>query len=148
MGQSPAAFGVHPGVEVLVSLVQQLLRPEAVKPQQPVRLIEPVLPQKGRLHVLGGEQGVLHHRDVGGIKDALQAVTVIEPLGQPEDVEVRVPGGAHDELGALSGGGEAGGVAVFDQFLPALLAPGLNLPHGSQNGSLRLVRGQGFQPRL
>ena len=68
VGQGPAALGVHPGVEVLGSLVQQLLRPEAIEPQQPVRLIEPVLPQKRRLHVLGGEEGVLHHGDVGGIE--------------------------------------------------------------------------------
>ena len=47
VGQGPAALGVHPGIKVRMGRVQQLLRPEPVKPQQPVRLIEPVLPQGG-----------------------------------------------------------------------------------------------------
>ena len=148
MGQGPAAFGVHPGVEVLAVLIQQFLRPEAVKPQQPVCLVEAVLPQEGRLCVPGGQQGVFYHRDVSGIEHPFQSVAVIETLGQPEDVEVRVLGGSHNELGTLSSGGEAGGVAEFHQFLPALPVPGLDLPHGGQNGPLCLVRGQGLQPCL
>ena len=63
-------------------------------------------------------------------------------------MEIRVPGGPHDELGALPGGGEAGGVPVLYQLFPALPVPGLNLPHGGQDGPLCLVRGQGIQPRL
>ena len=148
MPEGPTALGIHLGVEVRMACIQQLLRPEAVKPQQPVRLIQPVLPQQGRLRVLGGQQGVLHHRHVGGVEHPFELVAVIQPLGQPQDVEVRVRRGPHDQLGALPGRGEPGGVAVLHQLLPALLSPHPNLPHGSQDGLLRLVRGQGPKSRL
>ena len=148
MLKGPAALGVHLGVEVRVACVQQLLRPEAVKPQQPVRLIQPVLPQQGRLGVPGRQQGVLHHRHIGGVEHPFEPVAVIQPLGQPQDVVVRVRRGPHDQLGALAGGGELGGVAVLHQLLPALLAPHPDLPHGGQDGLLCLVRCQGPEARL
>ena len=63
-------------------------------------------------------------------------------------MQVGVRRGPHDQLGALAGGGEARGVAVFYQLLFALLAAGLNLPHGGKDGLLGLIRSQGFEPRL
>ena len=78
MPQGPGTLGVHPGVEVGVGLVQQLLRPEVVEPQQPVGLVQPVLPQQGRLEVLpGGEEGTVGHRHIGGEKHPFQLILVI-----------------------------------------------------------------------
>ena len=64
------ALGVQQGIEVRVGLVQQLLGFKAVKPQQPVRLVQPVLPQQGRLGVQRGQKGVFHHRNIGGVEHA------------------------------------------------------------------------------
>ena len=64
------ALGVQQGIEVRMGLVQELLGLEAVKPQQPVRLVQPVLPQQGRLGVQRGQKGVLHHRNIGGVEHA------------------------------------------------------------------------------
>ena len=71
MGHRPAALGVKLRIDVRVGLVQQLAGLKAVEPQQPVRLIEPVLPQQRRLGVQRGEKAVLHHRHIGGIKHPL-----------------------------------------------------------------------------
>ena len=49
-----------------------------------------MLPQQGRLDVPGGQQGVLHHRHIGGIEHPFELVAVIEPLGQPENVEIGI----------------------------------------------------------
>lgn len=60
----PVALGVDERVEALVPLVEQLGGVEAVEAQQPVRLVKPVLPQKRRPGVEGGQQRVLLHRHV------------------------------------------------------------------------------------
>ena len=122
-------------------LIQQFLGPEAVKAQQPVRLIEPVFPQQGRLDRFGREQGVLHHRDIGRIEHMFELVPIVQSLGQAQDVQIAFRCGADNQLGALSGRSETGSMAVFGQLFPALMAPGLDLPHGGQDGALGLVRG-------
>ena len=148
MPQGPAAFGVQTGVKGRGLLVQQLLRTEPVKPQQPVRLIEPMLPQQGRLGLLGVEKGTFHHRHIGGEKYPFQLIPVIKPLRQPQNVEVAVRRGTHDHLGALARRGELECVAVLDQFFFILNTSDLNLPHGGQHGGLRLFRGQSPQSCL
>ena len=91
---------------------------------------------------------MLHHRHIGGIEHTFELVPVIESLGQTQDVKVGVGRGPHDQLGALPGRGEPGGVAVLHQLLPALLAPGADLAHRGQDGLFGLVRSQGFKPRF
>ncbi len=88
---------------------------------------------------------MLHHRNVGGIEHSFQPVAVVEPLGETQDVEVVVRRGPHNELGALTGRGEPGGVAVFYQLLFALPVPDLDLTHRSQDRLFGFVRRQGFQ---
>ena len=148
MPQGPAAFGVQTGVKGRGLLIQQLLCTEPVKPQQPVRLIEPMLPQQGRLGLLGGEKGTFHHRHIGGEKYPFQLIPVIKPLRQPQNVEVAVRRGTHDHLGALARRGELGCVAVLDQFFFILNTSDLDLPHRSQYSGLRLFRGQSPQSCL
>ena len=107
-----------------------------------------MLPEERGLGVLGGEKGILHHRDIGGEEDPLQMVAVVEPLGEAQDVKVRVLGGAHDHLGALPGGGKPGRVAVLHQFLPVFPGASGDLPHGCEDGFLGLVRRQDPQSLL
>ncbi len=68
MAQRPAALGVKGGVKVRRAVIQQLTRMKAVKPQQPVSLIEPVLAQQRRLGVKSGQERVRDYRHVGGIE--------------------------------------------------------------------------------
>ena len=78
----PVAFGVQIRVKALVFLVQNFVCLELVEPQQPVGLIQPVLPQQRRFGVQGRQAGVLGHRDVGGVEHPLQAVLLVHALGE------------------------------------------------------------------
>ncbi|MNY52641.1 hypothetical protein D3C86_1883310 [compost metagenome] len=51
MIDGPAAFRIQQRVEVGRGFIQQLLSLKAVETQQPIRLIEPVLPQQRRFGV-------------------------------------------------------------------------------------------------
>ena len=78
----PVAFRVQIGVEVRMIGVQNLVRFELIEPQQPVRLIEPVLPQQRGLGIQRGQAGILGHGDIGGVELPLEAVFLVHPLGQ------------------------------------------------------------------
>ena len=73
----PVALGVQIGVEVGVVTVQKLLCLELVKAEQPVCLIEPMLPQQRRLGIQRRQAGVLGHRDVGGVKHPFQVILIV-----------------------------------------------------------------------
>ena len=149
VAQGPGALGVHPGIEIRVNLIQQLLRPEVVVPQQPVRLIQPVFPEQGRLKALaGGEQTAVRHGHVGRIEHPLELVAIIESLAQSEDLLVRLRGRPNDHLGRLSRWSEAGGVAVPDQLLEGGGDVIPDLAHRGQNILLGLVRAQQGQAAL
>ena len=142
MSDGPVALGVHQRIEVRVLLVQQLLGPEAVKPQQPVRLIQAVLPQQRGLRILGGQQTVLDYRYIGGIEHSFETVLLVQRLGQVQDMAIIVRRGAHNELSALSGRGKHRGVAGLHQLCLALSGPVPNLCHGPQNGLFAFIRSQ------
>ena len=149
MVQRPGALGVYQGVEVGIGFVQQLLSPEVVEPQQPVRLVEPVFPQQGRSEGLGGgEEPVVGHRHIGRVEHPLELVLVIEGLGKGEDVPVALRRGADNHLGGLPRRGEAGGVAEPGQLPPAGLNAIPDLGHGGQDGGLGLVGRQAAQALL
>ena len=149
VAEGPAALGVQPGVQIGVVLVQELVGAEVIVPQQPVRLIEPVLPEQGRPEALGGgEERAGGHGHIGGVEHPLEPVAAVEPLAEPEDVEVALRGGPHDHLGGLARRGEAGGVAEEAQLLPGAEDAVPDLPHGGEDGGLALVRGQPLQRRL
>ena len=148
MAHRPAALGVQVGAEIGAGLIQDFLRPELVKPQQPVGLVQPVLPHQGRLGVQGGQAAVLCHRDVGRVKDPLEAVLVVQPLGEPEDLVVSLGGGSHNHLGALARRGEGGRMAVKGQLLPAGGSRGGNLAHGAEDFPAALVGGQQVEAAL
>ena len=65
MAQRPAALGVKGRIKVRRAVVEQLVCAKAVKPQQPVGLIEPVLAQQRRLGVERGQKRVLDYRHIG-----------------------------------------------------------------------------------
>ena len=148
MLHGPVALGVKVGVEVLVTLVQNLVRLELVEPQQPVRLIKPMLPQQRGLGVQRREAGILGDGDVGRVKHPLEAVLLVHPLGQLQDMVIRLRRGSHDHLGALPGGGKLGRFAVEGQLLPVGGPLRRDLLHGAENGVPPLVRGQQLQAVL
>jgi len=51
MVKRPVAFGIQKGIELRISLIEQLGRRKAIKPQQPVRLVQPVFAQQRRFCV-------------------------------------------------------------------------------------------------
>ena len=148
MRQRPAAFGIQPGVEGGGVLAEQLFGAETVEAQQPVCLIQAMLPQQRRLGVFCGQERVLYHGDIGGEKDPLELIAVIEALCQAQDVEICIFRGADDELGALACGGELRSVAVFGQLLFVFFFADADLPHGRENGSFCFVGGQRLQAAL
>ena len=77
MPQRPVALGVQPWVKVRVGIIQQLGGLKAVKPQEPVRLVQAMLPQQRRFGVQGWQKTVLHHRYIRGVEHALQPVLAI-----------------------------------------------------------------------
>ena len=121
---------------------------ESIISEQPVRLIEPVLPQQRGLGVQRGQAGILGHGDVGGVEHPLEAVFLVHSLGQLEDVMIRLRRSPHDHLGALTGGREPGRFAVEGQFLPVGGSFHCDLLHGPEDGVPPLVRGQQFQAAL
>ena len=143
MVQRPGALGIHQGAEVRMGLVQQLLGPEVVKPQKPVSLIEPVLPEQGGLEgVPGGEEAAVRHGQIGREKDALELVCLVEPLGQQQNMPVALRRRADDHLGGLSCGSEARRMAVERQLLSGGLNTVPDLGHWGENGSAPLLRSQ------
>ena len=142
MCQRPAALGIQPRVEVRVRFVQQLRRMKAIKPQEPVRLIETVLPQQRRLCIQGRQQTVLHHWHIGGIEYPLQPELPVQGFRQMQDVSVAVVGSAYDQLCALSRRGKHRRVPVFGKLCLALRCAVPYQPHRAQNGLSGLVRRQ------
>ena len=61
---------------------QKFLCLELVKAEQPVCLIEPMLPQQRRLGVQRGQAGVHGHRDVGGVEHPFQTVLLVHALSE------------------------------------------------------------------
>ena len=124
-----------------------------VVPQQPVRLVQPVLPQQGRLEALGrGEQPAVRHRHIGGVEYPLQPVLVVQPLGQHQNLPVALRRGADDHLGGLPCRGEPGGVSELGQLRLGGGDAVPDLGHGGQDVGLFLVRSQqsqgGFRGQL
>ena len=142
-------LGIQQGIEVRMGFIQQLLGPEAVKAQKPVGLIQPVFPQQGRFGIQRREQGVLHYRDISGVEHAFETILLIQRLRQVQDVPVRVPGGSHDELGALTRRGKDRSVLVLYASSALLWAAWSRISAmGRKNGLLALIRGQRLQPLL
>ena len=63
-----------------------------IEPQQPIRLVKPVLPQQRRLGGLAErQQGSSSHRDISGKKHPFQLVFPVQPLGQTQESGNRCP---------------------------------------------------------
>ena len=111
-------------------------------PQQPVRLIQPVLPQQRRALVEGGQALVLHNRKIGRIKHTLERIFFVKPLGQVQNMVVCLRRGADDHLGTLPRRCKGLRLFVAYHLALALGAACRDLPHGTQNGGALFVRGQ------
>ena len=120
--------------------------------QQPVRLIEPVLPEQRRAGGGRGQAGIAVHWQIGGIKDPLQCIFFVKCFGEVHDMEVGFGTGPNDHLGTLSCRGKGGRMAIECDFFPAAGALHCDLPHGFQDGAPLFVgrqKGQaGFTGQL
>ena len=83
---------------------------KAVEAEQPVGLIEAMLPQQRRRGERR-EAAVAGARNIGGVVDPLQFQLVVQPLRQGDDIAVALRRGADDQLGTLPGRGKAGRTA-------------------------------------
>ena len=80
MAQRPVAFRVELCMKVRVGFIEQFIRLKTVEAEQPVCLIKAVFPKKRRLGFTLGQGGILVDRNVGGVKDALQVILLVEKL--------------------------------------------------------------------
>ena len=71
MPQRPIRFGIQKHIEIGLLPAQKLLCLKAVKPQKPVRLIEPVLPKQGRASRKDRQVLILINADKGGVIHSL-----------------------------------------------------------------------------
>ena len=70
----PGTFGIEVRVKIRLILGQQFPCRKMVVPQQPIRLVEPVLPQQGRGGVRRGQTAVRYHWQIGRVKHAPQRI--------------------------------------------------------------------------
>ena len=148
MPQRPAALGIQQGVEVGSLFVQNFRGGKPVKPQQPVRLVQPVLPQQGRRRAQGGQVPVAHHRHIGGVKHPLQPVLAVQPFAELQNLPVALRGGAHNHLGGLPCRGKRGGMAVGGKRCFVLPDAVSNQSHGGEDLLLALLGSQQLQASL
>ena len=101
MVERPIAFGINIRVKIWMCFVEQLPGRKAIKPQQPICLIEPVLTQKRRLGIHRGQKRVAGNRHISGIEHTLEAIFFVERGGKVQDCIIRFRRRAHDHLRAL-----------------------------------------------
>ena len=101
-----------------------------------------MLAQQRGFGVQRGQQRIFGHRNVGGEKYALQAVFLVKPLGQPQNLIIRFGACADDHLRALPRGRELRGFAIPHQLGLALRDALAHLLHGGKNGAFALVWSQ------
>ncbi len=74
MMKRPAAFWIQCRIKIGAGFIQQFFGSEAVKTQQPVGLVQAMLPQEGRLAAFGRQQSMFCYRNISGVKDALEMI--------------------------------------------------------------------------
>ncbi|MPN25033.1 hypothetical protein SDC9_172440 [bioreactor metagenome] len=77
MMNSPIALGIQIRIEIRRLFAKNLIGGKLVLPHKKICLVKPVLPQKGRLRIQGGQQGVFRHRYISGVKHPLQLIALI-----------------------------------------------------------------------
>ena len=95
-------LGSRKNIEIRTGGAEKIIRLESVIAQEPVRLIKPVFPQKGRSCIQGGKIPILVQRNIGGEENSLQIILLVHGLGDLQKLVVVFPGCAYDHLGALS----------------------------------------------
>ena len=139
MGNRPVALRVKLRIKKRVRLIQNLSRRKAVKPQKPVRLIQPVLPQKRRANLFPGKKRVGIDRNVRREKDPFERILLIKSLGKMKDLVIGLGRSPDDHLGALPGRGKFRRVPVADDVPSVFGDPVPNLLHRRENRLPALV---------
>ena len=118
MVDCPIRLGIEVEVEIRMFLVDDFRNVEPVEPQQPIGLIQPVLPVE--LHGVGlGQTYVVVHRQIGAEEHPLHRQALVQRRRKAEDVVVGFGRSPHDELRRLPGRGERL-VAVRTLYSPAV----------------------------
>src|SRR5699024_5949756 len=104
-----------------------------IKPQNPVRLITPVLPQKRRpASVVRTQVSVCVHSDKCRVKDSFQVKSAVKCLGRIQDLVIRFRRSSYDHLRALSRGDKAWRLLIQRDLLSVFRCLLLHKPHRSQ----------------
>ncbi|MNI54715.1 hypothetical protein D3C73_1096220 [compost metagenome] len=140
MVDRPAALGIEQRIEVRGGFIEQLLGLKSVEAQQPVRLIQPVLPEQRRLGIQGGQQRVLDDRGIGGIENPLQLILFVQAFRKVQNLIIRIRRCADDHLCALSCRCEARSMIVLNEVGAVLGNLILDQTHRLKNGLLALIR--------
>ena len=117
----PGAFGVVFGGEIF-SRGRDLLASEAVKAQQPVRLVQPVFAQQPRARI--GKKRIAYDGRVGGIIHPFEVVFLIHEFRQPQNLPVRFGRSADDHLRRLPCGEKTPRAPPFLSARPKLVLQG------------------------
>ena len=145
MLQCPVTFGVQQHIKILVLLIQELLYPELIKPQQPIRLIQPVLAQKRRCSLDRGQCLIFIHSHISGIKHTFDVKFVIQSLCDRHDLIVALRRRTDNHLRGLSRRDKRRCIAVLHKLLFPLCDAVLNLAHRCKNGLSVLIRCKFFK---
>ena len=98
---------------------------------------------------LDGQQGVLHHRHIGGVEHPFEPVAVIQPLGQRAGCGSPCPPWPPRSAGCSGRRGRTWGRGGTSPAPPGSAGPAARIcPIGARMACLGLVRGQGLEPRL
>ena len=147
VAERPAALGIEFLIEIRLLRRQDFFRIKMIEAEQPVCLIEPVLPHERRRfdcrQVLP-----LHYGNVRGIVDSLQRCLAVQSLRQKENLPVAFPAGSHDELRRLSGRHKGGRSLEFLPFFLVFPDRVTEKLHRRHDGLLRFLRCQKMERLL
>ena len=111
MTQRPSELRIDFQIEVRIGIVHDLIHFELVETQEPVRLIQTVLPYQRRL--LQSRQPIIIFidGDKSGIIDTFHRRTLIEGGRKAKDILIRIGRRPDNHLRALSGRNKTRGMA-------------------------------------
>ena len=145
MPYRPILLGIQQHIKERPFLIQKFCRLKTIKPQEPIRLIKPVFPQKRGASRQCRQILVLVHFYKSGIEHSLQFKFLIQTLGHIQDLIVRLRRGTDDHLGSLTAAHKLGRMTVYHQLLFVGMNASLDLPHRSQDIFPVLIGCQRFQ---
>lgn len=139
-----AEFRVDFEVKVRMFIVYDFVHFEAVKAEQPIRLVQPVFPYEG-WRFQGRQSLVVADGHIAGIVDPPQFLLFVQIAGEVQNVQIVLRRRPDHELGALPAGGKKG--RFFEEPPLILVARNFFLQkiHGGVDALEILIRGYLFE---